>query len=181
MPIFKAPRHGVTISEAFHEAASIAPDDTIILDTFELYHPSLAETIYVVNNFEPLFATKEADAERDAGLEVEFMAANIGLQRPTESDQAQAGELELVVGNVSGVLSRAIRAARGSPALWEIVERFFDQGDTSGPSQTPMALTVTGVEIGTRTATLRCSFSDPANFSIPRTTFRRIAYPGLTR
>lgn len=179
--LFKPPRHGVTIAEAFHEAANIAPDDIPILDTFELWHPSLAEPIYAVNNFVPLLATKEATAERDAGIEVEFMAATIGIGRPTESDAGDAGELELVVTNISGVFSRALRAARGQPYLWEITERFYNANDTSAPVQTPMTTTVVGVEIDNRTVRMSCRFSEWQNFAIPRTTFRRIKYPGLVR
>jgi len=182
MPQFKAPRHGVTIAEAFHEAANIATDDTLILDTFELWHPSLAAPIYVVSNFEALLATKESGADRDPSVQVEFLAApGIALQRPTESDAASPGEMELVVPNISGVFSRAVRAARGSASLWEIIERFYDAADTGAPSQTPMKLTVIGVEITTRTVTMRCAFTDQANFAIPRITFRRAAYPGLVR
>lgn len=181
MPTYKTPRHGVTLSEALHEAANIAPVDIVILHTFELWHSSLAEPIYVVNNYEPLTATKEATADRDAGAEVEFMAATVAIQRPTETDMGQAPELELTVGNVSGVMSAALRTARGSPDMWEVIERLYDSSDATGPAQTPMRLIVTGVDITAKTVTLRCSFGDPANVTIPRTTFRRAHYPGLVR
>jgi hypothetical protein len=181
MPLYKSPRHGVTLSQALHEAAAIAPVSVVILHTFELWHSSLAEPIYVVNNFEDLLATKEATADRDPSTEVEFMASSIALQRPTETDAGEAPELELTVSNVSGVLSAALRDARGSPDLWEVIERLYDQSDTSGPAHTPMSLIVTGIDISTKTVTLRCSYGDPANVAVPRTTFRRSAYPGLVR
>jgi hypothetical protein len=181
MPTYKAPRHGVTLSEALHEAATIAPVETVILHTFELWHPSLSEPIYVVNNFEALLATKEADAERDAGAVVEFMAASIGLQRPTETELGETPEMELVLTNVSGQVASAFRAARGSQASWEIIERLFATDDTTGPAQTPMELIVSGAQITARTVTLRCSYGDPANIAIPRKTFRRRDYPGLVR
>jgi hypothetical protein len=65
--------------------------------------------------------------------------------------------------------------------MWVVIERLFAANDTTGPAQTPMSLIVTGVEITAKTITLRCSYGDPANVAIPRTTFRRSEYPGLVR
>lgn len=184
MPDYKSPRHGVSLSEALHEAANVAPISRVMLNTFELYHPlgTPAGPVYVVNNYVALLATKEVDADRDAGLEVEFMASSIAIERPEESDTAAAPQITLTVTNVSGFMSDALRLARGSLEPWVIIERVYAEDDTTAPAiLPPMQLLVISVGIDAENVSLRCSFGDPANVAVPRTTFKRSEYPGLVR
>lgn len=183
MPTYSAPRRGVTLSEALQEAATIAPIERVVFSTFELWHPlgTPDGPIYVVNNFEDLSATKEADADRDAGLTVTFMASSVELDRPDEDDNAPSPEIALRVGNVQGIMSDAIRRARGSLEPWQIVERLYASDETDGPAATPLRLIVTGVDITAEVVTLTCGYGDPANVAMPRTTFKRSEYPSLVR
>lgn len=184
MPIYKPQRHGVTLSQALHEAATIAPVSRVILSTFELYHPIGTPTgaIYVVNDYADLVATKEATAAREAGVAVTFLACAVGIVRPEESDQAGTPSIGITAANVSGIMSDALRRARGSLVPWEIIERPYATDDTSGPAiNPPMTLYLDSVEVDAETIVITASFGDSANVSIPRINFKRSEYPGLVR
>lgn len=186
MPIYKDPRHGVSLSEGFHEAAYTVLATRVMLNCFEFYHPigTPDGPIYVVNNGEALLATKEDTATRDAGELVEFMAGWVRLERPEESDNAGTPELMLSVDNVSGEISDALRLVRASGSLeaWEIIERVYATDQTTGPAiLPPLQMYVVDIEVNDETAQLTASMGDSVNVAIPRTTFKRSEYPGLVR
>ena len=184
MPTYKSPHHGVELSEALHEAAVIAPIVRVILETFELYHPigTPDGPVYVVNDLQPLTATIEAGAARNAGTAVEFLACSVAVGRPEEADTNATPTITLTVSNVSGLMSDALRSARGSLAPWEIIERAYASDDTSGPAMLPpLQLYLTNADISGELLVISASFGDSANVSVPRLTFRRADYPGLVR
>jgi hypothetical protein len=182
MPVYKTARHGVQLSEALHEAAVVASVRYIIFVTFELWHSSFDEPIYVVDNYEDLIAKKESTATRDASTYVTFMKSAIRHSKPEESDTAATPEITLEVDNVSGPISRALRTARGSLNPWELTMRLYASNDLTAPDQSPPTkLLVTGIEVSEETATLTASYGDPANFKVPKLTFKRSEYPGLVR
>lgn len=181
MPTYQPPLRGVSFSEALAEAAAIAPISRVVLSTFELWHPTLDEPVRIVNDYVPLMATLEADAPRNAGEEVEFLACPVSAARPEESDAAATPEVVITVANVSGIWSSALRRARGSAELWIIIERLYASDDTSGPAVLPpTSLTVTKTSISGTMVSLTASFGDAVNFSVPRATFTSRAYPGLS-
>lgn len=181
MPTYQPPLHGVSLSEALAEAAAIAPISRAMLSAFELWHPTLTGPVRIVNNHAALWATLEADAPRDAGEEVEFLASYVEVTKPEESDAAATPEITLSVANVSGLLSDALRQARGSLVPWEIIERLYASDDTSAPAiLPPTKLTVTAAEISGVVASITASFGDPGNVAVPRATFRIEQYPGLS-
>lgn len=184
MPTFGTPRHGVSLADALKEAAVTADVQVTILHTFELYHPvgTPDGPIYTVNDKANFSATKEATADRDAGLEVEYLAVAISIQRPEESDTAATPEVSLTVSNVSGLMSDALKVARGSLEPWIIIERVYSSEDVTGPLiDPPLQLYLVAVSMDAEVVTFRASFGDSANVSIPRTTFKRLEYPGLVR
>lgn len=183
MPTYKSPRHGVELSEGLHEAAAVALVSRVMFNTFELWHSvGTPEPIYVVNDYEDLLATKEATASRDAGLEVEFFKSSITINRPDEGDQAGTPEISLTVENVAGIMSDAVKRARGSRVPWELIERVYASDDTSGPAiLPPMKMYLTNVQYDGETATFKASFGDSVNLSVPKLTFKRKEYPGLTK
>lgn len=180
MPDYLAPLHGVSLSEALAEAAAIAPVTRAMLSAFELWHPLLAEPVRIVNDHANLLATLEADAPRDAGLEVEFLACAVRVTRPEESDTAGAPEITLSAANVSGLLSDALKLTRGSMDSWTIIERIYASDDTTGPAiLPPMTLTLTGASLTGAGASIVASFGDAVNTLVPKTTFKIEEYAGL--
>jgi hypothetical protein len=175
-------REGVTLSEALQEAAAVAPVGRAMLYAYELWHESFAEPIRFVNDVAALTATLEAAAPRDAGDEVEFLACPLSLQRPEESDTAASPSVTLGRPDVAGLLKAALDAARGSTEPWTIIERVYASDDTSTPAMLPpLTFEVTGVELAGAAASLTASYGDWVNWAVPRTTFRRAEYPGLSR
>ncbi len=180
MPTYLPPRRGVTLSEAYAEAAAVAPATYVMLNCYELWHPTMAEPARVVNDHAPLLATLEATAPRNAEEEVEFLSAQVTVTRPEESDAAGSPGISMTISNVSGVLSAALAAARGSLLPWEVIERVYASHDTSGPARLPpLKLYLTNADIGGATATLTAGLGDPCNISIPALTFTVTEYPGL--
>lgn len=184
MPLYKPARHGVELSEAMHEAAAIALTSRVMLDTFELYHPigTGVDPVYVVNNDEDFVATIESTADRNASSEVTFLKSGVKPTFPEESDQASMPEISLTLSGVSGVLSDALRSARGSLDPWELIWRIYAHDDASAPAKLPpLALLVTSVDMDGEAVKLTASFGDSVNVAVPRITFKRSEYPGLVR
>lgn len=175
-------RRGVTLTEALQEAAAIAPIDRAMLVCFELWHESLAEPIRFVDDNAPLMATLESTAPRNAGEEVEFLACPVSMERPTESDSEASPTVSLSRPDVGGVLKGALDAARGSLEPWEIIERLYASDELTTPAKLPpLILELTTAEISGAAAKITAQFEDTANIAIPRITFRRSEYPGLSR
>ncbi len=175
-----ATKKGVTTSEALEDFATVARIDAPALSTFEVWHPSLDEPIYLVKNNADFVATKEATAARDAGEEVTFMKADILVQHPEESDEAAAPEWGLTVANVSGLMLDKLRANRGSLSPWALIIRVYMANRPEAPAQTPpIELLIVGVDMNEQQLTIRGRFADPVNVSVPAQTFRRHEYPVL--
>lgn len=180
MPTYRPALRGVSYSEAYAEAAAIAPIVRAMLFTYELWHPSLDAPIYFVDDKADLTATIEDAADRNAGTEQTFISVPLSIERPEESDTAATPEVTLSREGISGLLKQAFDAARGSLVPWILIERLYASDDTGGPAKLPVLnYTITQSEISGTAANIRASFSDPANVSIPRLTFRRAEYSGL--
>lgn len=181
MPTYQDPRHGVSMSAAIAEAAAVAPDTRVMLTTFELYHPTCGRK-RVVNNTTAFLATLEDDAPEDGGVEVEFLASRISINEPEESDQAGTPEISLTINNVSGLMSDALKLARGSLIPWQLTERVYASDDPSGPAiLPPVVLLLSSCDSSGDAVIVKASFGDPAFVNIPRNTFTRAKYPGLQR
>lgn len=175
-------RRGVTLSEAWQEAAAIAPVGRAILAAYELWHPSLAEPIRFLNDTEDLVATLEADAPRDAGVAVTFIACPVSMKRPEESDTASSPSLELSRPDVAGIMNQALKAAAGSLVPWTLIEREFASDDTSGPARLPpLSMELTSVTMSEAELSIAAQYDDDFNLAIPRLTFKRSEYPGLMK
>lgn len=175
-------RRGVTLTEAWQEAAAIAPITRAVLYAYEFWHPSFSQPIRFVNDKAPLLATIEAGAARNAGQLVEFLACPVDLQRPEESDSAASPTITLGRPDVGGILKAAFDAARGQLGSWTIIERVYASDDTSGPAWLPpLEMEVQASDLQGAQGKLTASFDDDANEAVPRITFKRSEYPGLKR
>ncbi|WP_162255203.1 DUF1833 family protein [Rhizobacter sp. Root1221] len=152
-----------------------------MLLTYELWHPTLPEPARIVHDMAPLEAMLESTAPRDAGEVVTFMASYVEASRSEESDDAATPTVNVTIDNVSGLLSDALRIARGTNIPWELIERVYASDDLSGPAMLPvLRLTFTESTIDGTSATLRASYGDPVNVAVPRLTYKPEEYPGLT-
>lgn len=175
-------RRGVTLTQALQEAAAIAPVNRVMLYAYELWHPSLAEPVYFVNDVADLDATIEGTAARNAGIEVTFVACPLELTRPEESDTPESPKITLSRPDVAGLLKSLLDASRGSRVPWTLIERVYASDATTSPALLPpLSVELTSVTVSGSAAQLEAQFDDDANVAIPRITFKRSEYPGLQR
>lgn len=170
-------KHGVTFEDAYTEAAAVAYAGRAMLDCFTLAHPLMPEVLYFVNDLVPF----EAYLPDDSNLRT-FEACPIRIGRPEESDQASTPEIRLEVDNISGAISDALDLIRGSLEPWVLTNYLYASDDPSAPAVSPpTVMEVTDVTYDETVGTLSGSFGDAGNLAIPRLTFKREAYPGLSR
>lgn len=175
-------RRGVTYSEALQEAAAIAPIGRAMLYAYELWHPTLSAPLRFVDDKADLTATLEADAPRNAGATVEFVACPLAVARPEESDTAAAPTITMGRPDVAGLLREAADTARGSLEPWELIERVFASDDTSEPALLPpRRVEMLGLQINAASGALEFGFDDDNSEAVPAIRFTRRDYPGLQR
>jgi uncharacterized protein DUF1833 len=175
-------RKGLTLKQDLQEAAAIAPLGRAMLYAYELWHETLAEPIRFVNDKADLLATLEADAPRNAGEEVEFIACPLDRAPPEESDTAASPSVSLGRPDVGGILKAAFDVARGSLATWTLIERLYASDNTSGPAMLPpLTYELTNGDVSGAAGKVTAAYDDDANIAIPAITFKRSEYPGLAR
>lgn len=181
MPAYQPPVHGVQLSWEYLEAAATAPLKRAMLHTFELYHPLSGRHRFVADEVD-LQATLEPDAPADAGEEVEWLAAPLTITRAEESDGAASPESTLSLDNVAGLMSDELKKTRGSLVPWTITERIYASDDTGGPAVLPpTTMLLRTIDTAGQAIVMAVNYGDPANVSVPRTTFKRTEYPALVR
>lgn len=171
-------KHGVTFSTAYQEAAAIAYAGVAVLQCFSLSHSLLPDgPLYFVNDHQPFTASVPDEVDP-----VTFEAASVRIGRPPENDQASSPEINLDVDNVSGGLSDLLTLVRGSLEPIVLTNYVYTSDAPDAPAvMPPTVANVVGAAYDAQTATLTCRLGDPGNLSFPGVTFKRDAYPGLSR
>lgn len=174
MPHYLDAKYGVSLSEAYAEAAATAPLERTIIYTYELTHPSFSERICIVNAFENIVAKLET------GEQVEFVACPVQVKPPAESDAAETPTLDVVIDGVSAIVAAQLEAAAQAHELINIVERVYVSDNLTMPAYLPpMRLTLQNVAVTALRVTASASFTDPINRAFPRADYLPRAYPGL--
>lgn len=186
MPTFLNPEAGLELSAALAELAIAANVGRIRFETYELWHPSMAVPIRVVSDTDPLVATLEDTAPRNAGEEVTFRAVKVQSEVPSETDSPGEAQLFFTVDNVAGDIKAALDLARQAtdPAVrdaqWQIIERVYVSSDLSAPHIRPVfKCTAVQVLIKGNAARFTASYRDSASTAIPAITFTPERYPSL--
>jgi len=186
MPVYRDAVHGVSMSEAFAEAATVAPVGRTLLETFELRHPSFTDeegnpdSIWVVNDHADLVARIEDDAPVRGGEQVRFVAVPVRAQLPEESDSGQTPTLMIEIDGVSQHVVPQLDAALRSLDPITVTLRIYAADDPSGPALYPsLTLTLREVEVSETTIRAQASFGDPANRGFPAKDYLAREYPGL--
>lgn len=181
MPDYQQAWHGVQLSYEYLESAHVSPFGRAMLHTYELYHPLSGVHRFVADEVD-FSATPEPDAERDPGTEVGWLAAPLTIDRPEQSSSAANPEVSLSLDKVASLMAPELDKTRGSLDSWELIERVYSTDDPSAPAVLPpMSMLVTTIAIQGSALKLTATYGDPANFSVPKTTFKRSDYPGLQR
>jgi hypothetical protein len=188
MPIYRPTHVGLQYSEALAEAYVHAPADDPVLVTLELHHPDFRDeagdptAARVVNDWQPLLATLEADAPLNAGEEVSFAGIPFTFVRPAETDSGAPSAITIVIDNLNAQITRYILQAQESEEPLLVILRTYLPSDTSAPHELPVvklyvASPVT-IDPGSQ-ARLQCSFGDLTNRKFPRLEYTRETHPTL--
>ena len=174
MPHYLDARNGVTLSEAYAEAAAYAPSDRAIIYTYELLHPSFTERICIVNDYENITATLET------GEVVEFIACPVQIVPPSESDGSEAPSISVAIDGVSAIVAAQLDAAAKMHERITLIERQYVSDDLSAPCYLPpLSLTLKTVAVNATRVTASASFTDPVNRGFPSKDYLIGEYPGL--
>lgn len=175
MPHYLDKRFGVTLSEAYAEAAASAPAHRAYIFTYELTHPSFESRICIVNAFDGITAKLET------GETVDFVACPVQVIPPAENDRAEAPSITVSIDGVSAAVAEQLEAAAKTHDLIKIVERIYVSDDLSAPAYLPpLSLTLQTVTITATRVTAQARFTDPINRGFPRKDYLPREYPGLT-
>lgn len=182
MPYYRDELHGVSLSQAAAEVASVAPVGVVLWETFELRHPAFDGPIRVVNKTDgqPLRATLEAGAPAQGGQEVEFVALPVSARLPEESDQGRSPELIVELDGVSGHIAAQLDLAIQALDPVEVTFRLYVSSDTTAPAMLPVLnMILSDVVVGETRVTATARFMDPVNRGFPAKDYTRAEYPGL--
>lgn len=186
MPTYLPPHAGVSYSEAYAEAITVASSHRVLFDTIEMRHPEFRDeadapyAIRVVADYEPLQATLESDAPMDAGAAVTFEPVPFELSGPDETDDSTAPSVQLAIDGVSRLVVGQLDRAVQSLAPVEVTMRVYASDDTTAPAMLPVLhMTLTDVEVGETRITARAVHYDPANRSFPRALYTVATNPTL--
>ena len=128
-----------------------------------------------------LVARLEADAPKDAGRMVPFIALAFDLELPPV-DSAPVPEIAVTLDNVSREIVRHLDAAATSLERIEVTYRPYLSTDIEGPQMDPpITLTLTEIEVDVFRATGRARMLDIGNKAFPAETYTAKRFPGLTR
>lgn len=182
MPTYLPKRNGVSLSEAYAEAAARAPVNRVMLATYELRHTEFDEPIRIVNDFNDLTATLESpDGGDTPGDTVVFTAMPVDVAGPDETDSNEAPSIRFSIDGVSRQIAELLDEAVQSFEFIYITERIYASDDTSGPAVLPtLTLVLRDVEVTEKRVTASASFYDPTNRGFPRKEYTPEEYPGLS-
>jgi len=175
VPTYLDAQHGVSLSEAYAEAAAAAPVQRVMLATYALSHPAWDAPLYIVNDFEPFTATLETVQV------VEFIPCPVEVTPPEQSDEGKAPMLSVRIDGVSGHIVRQLDLASGTLDSITLTERIYASDDPSAPAiMPPLVLVLRNVEASETTVSGQASFGDPANTGFPGKDYLSREYPGLS-
>lgn len=185
MPTYRPPLVGISQSEALAEAANFATDEPILF-TLAFYHSKIVDednnqvAIYVVNDFQPLVATLEADAPIDPGGTVTFQPIPMEIILPAENEQKNTGEVQISISNVSRVLMPHLEAATKTMEPILVMARIYLPSDRSAPHEMPpIQVTLKGATATTTSVIATAGFGDIANRRFPKVEYTLRDFPTL--
>ena len=168
-----------TLTNALAEAYASAPPTLVILHTIELWHPTWASAIRLVQDYADLTATLEADAPVDAGASVVFTGCPFRFSLPQIGEGRQ--ELSIQIDNVSQLLMPLLESADLTDET-PITCRYrpYLSSDTTAPQMNPvLSLDVIRVSADVMQVTCSCAHADYLNRRFPRRLYTVEEFPGI--
>ena len=169
------------LTTALREAYASAPTNVVIYHTLELFHPSFTQAIRVVRDFEPLQATLERSAPRDAHRSVRFEAFAFDFVRPEITGDGPP-RLTIEIDNVSREILSQVELAVETTSQISVIYREYLSTDLSAPqNDPPLQLTVSTITATISKITATAVIGDYNNIRFPGRTYDINKFPGLVQ
>jgi hypothetical protein len=136
----------------------------------------------IVNDWENLTATLEADAPVDGGTEVDFVGIPFRFTSPPETDSGVPSAVTLAIDNIGADITALVMEVQESEEPIMVIVRRYLPSDLSAPHVLPVERLYVEPPVTINadgTAEFRCSFGDLTNRKFPRTEYRRETHPTL--
>lgn len=158
---------------AAREAYAVHRVSVPVIETLEIYHPSLPERIYLAANTEPITATLET------GQTVTFLASSIRVTLPPKNNEG-IQDLQIDVCNADRRISDFLETASNYHEKVTCNYRPYVASDLTQPAMNPplsLVLSEATAQGGQVSAT--ASFADLANRQFPAGDYNRTNHPNL--
>lgn len=167
------------LSAALAEAYASVPDGVVILDTLEVWHPAFTTPLRIVADGSALHARLEADAPRDAGAIVTFIALAFRLRAPEASPEAPGvleAEIDTAGREIVAEIDRAVATLDPIAIIWR---RFIAGTAADGPDSVVRGLTLRSVSATPVRLVALAGWTDLVNERFPRLVYDRERFPTL--
>lgn len=161
------------LNEAIREAYAVAPADVAVIESIELSHSSINESIYMVQSRLPMIMTLET------GATVEFEPVPFRFTLPAAGENGRQ-ELRIAIDNVDRRISDFIEQVKSHVAPVKLVYRPYLSNDLSQPQMNPpLVLSLQQISVSALEVTGRATFADILNRKFPADFYTRNRFPGL--
>lgn len=162
-----------SIEDALKEAYASAPSNVAILETLEISHPDIEDTIYIVKNREDLTFTLEDDSEHL------FEGVAFRMTLPATGENGLQ-DLNISIDNVDRRISDFLETVKQSKEPVMVKYRPYLSTDLTAPQMIPpLTLSLKGASIGTLEVESKASFADIINKKFPNDYYTRKRFPSL--
>tara|TARA_R110000772_G_scaffold268565_1_gene396204 strand:- start:3328 stop:3834 length:507 start_codon:yes stop_codon:yes gene_type:complete len=163
-----------SINEALKEVYALAPNDRVPLDTIQLSHPSLEESIFMVQDRIPWNLTLEDGVTIQTFEPVPFRFT------PPAAGENGIQEMAIAIDNIDRRVTDFIDSIGTINAPVEVTYRPYLSDDPTTPQMNPpLLLFLTDISVDAFEVTGRASFTNIVNFKYPTAYYDRQRFPGL--
>lgn len=174
---------GASITDALRRAYATAPTDVVVYHTLEINHLSFSEPIRIVQGFEAITATLEADAPEDPGATVDFVAMSFDIDLPPVRAE-EVPYVDVQIHDASKLIIQPLEDAQQDPSPITMIYRPYISTDFSAPQMSP-PLILQFERIRVSTSENLCAghavFNDFRNRAFPFKNYTPNEFPGLRR
>lgn len=145
--------------------------------TLEVYHPAIGILRYVNGRLDPLTATLESSAPRNAGQLVTFLGGAFEFQKPEQRSNTVKADIQL--GNIGQNIKQMLKNIRNADRAktGEVIYREY-LGNNLGAPEFVLRLFITGISLTAQGAVIRAEQDNPSDRQIAEF-YTSERFPGL--
>lgn len=171
----------MSVSEAIKQAYARAGSTTVHMIALEMRHESWPSPLRMINHRTDITLTLENDAPANPGEEVLFIATGMRVEEP-QIGTDPAGEMQIQIDGVAGVIHSFIEAANGLSTPIDATIRAValdSKNDSIIDVFTPYDLQLKGVGITLTDVVVTFGRISPVNLPFPSVKYGPDTYPQL--